>query len=265
MAWRPTEYLLEGELDNTTRGKVTGWMRFAGMRKKVTIELRGDFLADIRGAKIRFTGDLPLTDPENPAARRYMADFAERQTGKTRDITAGLPPHPYGTRPYIEWSDDDAGRVVVEPEKVTVIPESRPRLETNERSLGRPVRVTAVQPQSRAVAVKRISRVKLLTKAARRKLPPLYSQDSEGGAAVARVKFFTPDSSWTWYATEFDGEDTFFGLVDGQCKELGYFSLSELQTARGPMGLLIERDLHWQPKSLEEIAPEMFASESSGV
>ncbi len=28
MAWRPTEYLLEGELDNTTPGKVTGWMQF---------------------------------------------------------------------------------------------------------------------------------------------------------------------------------------------------------------------------------------------
>jgi hypothetical protein len=24
------------------------------------------------------------------------------------------------------------------------------------------------------------------------------------------------------------------------------------------MGLPIERDLHWQPKTLEEIAPEMF-------
>jgi hypothetical protein len=30
MAWRPSEYLIDGELDNTTPGKVTGWMRFAG-------------------------------------------------------------------------------------------------------------------------------------------------------------------------------------------------------------------------------------------
>jgi hypothetical protein len=34
MAWRPTEYLIEGELDNTTPGKVTGWMRFAGMKDR---------------------------------------------------------------------------------------------------------------------------------------------------------------------------------------------------------------------------------------
>jgi hypothetical protein len=79
--------------------------------------------------------------------------------------------------------------------------------------------------------------MKLMTKEIRRKLPVLYAQDGKGGDAVAHVKFFTPDSSWTWYATEFDGEDTFFGLVDGQEKELGYFSLTELLTARGPMGL----------------------------
>jgi len=60
-------------------------------------------------------------------------------------------------------------------------------------------------------------------------------------------------------ATEFDGQDTFFGLVEGQEKELGYFSLVELQGVRGPMGLPIERDLHWTPKMLAEIAPEMFS------
>ena len=100
--------------------------------------------------------------------------------------------------------------------------------------------------------------MKLLTEDIRKRLPPLYSQDSKGGKAVAYVKFFTPDSSWTWYATEFDGQDTFFGLVDGQFKELGYFSLGELQEARGPMGLAIERDMYWKPKTLEQIAPELF-------
>ena len=100
--------------------------------------------------------------------------------------------------------------------------------------------------------------MKLLTEEIRKKLPPLYSQDKLGGKAVAYVKLFTPDSNWTFYAVEFDGEDTFFGLVEGYCKELGYFSLSELQKARGPLGLPVERDLYWQPKMLEEIAPELF-------
>ena len=101
--------------------------------------------------------------------------------------------------------------------------------------------------------------MQLMTKEVRSKLPPLYSQEHLGGKAVAQVKFFTPDSNWTWWATEYDGEDTFFGLVDGQEKELGYFSLKELESVRGPLGLPIERDLYWKPKTLEEIAPELFA------
>jgi len=100
--------------------------------------------------------------------------------------------------------------------------------------------------------------MKLLTKELRERLPPLYSQEKLAGKAVAYVKFFTPDSNCTWWATEFDGEDIFFGLVEGHCKELGYFSLSELEGVRGPHGLSIERDLYWEPKTLKEIAPELF-------
>lgn len=55
------------------------------------------------------------------------------------------------------------------------------------------------------------------------------------------------------YASEFDGNDTFFGLVSGFEVELGYFSLSELEEARDALGLPIERDLHFQPKSLREL------------
>ena len=105
--------------------------------------------------------------------------------------------------------------------------------------------------------------MRLLTQEIRKKLPKLYEQEAKGGDAVVYVKFFTPWSSWTWYATEFDGEDTFFGLVDGHEKELGYFSLSELKSLRGPLGLSIERDLYWQPKKLREIAFELFAPAKS--
>jgi len=101
--------------------------------------------------------------------------------------------------------------------------------------------------------------VSLMTKEVRQKLPGLYAQEHLGANAVAYAKFFTPDSSWTWYATEFDGKDTFFGLVKGLETEFGYFSLSELESVRGPMGLPIERDLCWNPKKLKEIAPELFS------
>ncbi len=83
----------------------------------------------------------------------------------------------------------------------------------------------------------------LLDQETREWLPALYANEEQGLDAKALVKFFTPDSSWTWYASEFDGEDVFFGLVTGHVAELGYFGLSELEEARGPLGLSIERDL----------------------
>jgi len=67
------------------------------------------------------------------------------------------------------------------------------------------------------------------------------------------VKFFTPDAQWTRYASEFDGDDIFFGLVSGLEVELGYFLLKELKDVRVPMGLPIERDLYYEPKSLGEL------------
>ena len=108
--------------------------------------------------------------------------------------------------------------------------------------------------------------MKLLTQEIRKKLPPLYAQDGKGGMAVAHCKFFTPDSSFTWWISEGspimdDGVEVdfqFFGLVEGHCKELGYVNLSQLESVKGPLGLPIERDMYWQPKTLEEIAPEMF-------
>ena len=100
--------------------------------------------------------------------------------------------------------------------------------------------------------------MQLMTDEVRKELPPLGAQEHLGSKAVAHAKFFTPDSNWTWFATEFDGKDLLFGLVEGHEKELGYFSLSELEQVRGPLGLPIERDLHWKPRPLDEIAPELF-------
>lgn len=86
----------------------------------------------------------------------------------------------------------------------------------------------------------------------RRQLPGLYSTEHDSDP-IMRVKFFTPDADWTWYASEFDGEDTVYGWVDGLEQEAGYFSLSELQAATGPFGLHIERDIHFEPTRLSAV------------
>lgn len=94
--------------------------------------------------------------------------------------------------------------------------------------------------------------MKMMTKALRKELPKLYSQDGLGMEAVAIVKYFHPFSSWTWYATEFDGDNTFFGLVDGFDKELGYFNLSDFENTK-LRGLPFERDLYFKPTKLEDL------------
>jgi hypothetical protein len=108
--------------------------------------------------------------------------------------------------------------------------------------------------------------IQLLTKELRKRLPALYSQEDNPDPIVV-AKFFTPDSSWTWYAIEGSPVDEdgyydtdkpktdfcFFGLVSGIEAELGYFSLSELESVRGLFGLPVERDLYFEPVRLSKV------------
>ena len=93
----------------------------------------------------------------------------------------------------------------------------------------------------------------LMPESVLRQLPSLYSTEQQGDPIVW-VKYFTPDSSWTWYVTEYDpGDRLCFGLVIGYEIELGYFSLDELVTTKGPLGLHIERDLYFMPQPLSKV------------
>src|SRR4051812_14089617 len=92
----------------------------------------------------------------------------------------------------------------------------------------------------------------LLPQAVREQLPPLVTT-SEQENPMIQAKFFYPDFSWTWYAIEFDGEDIFYGLVDGDFTEFGTFSLKELMSTRGTLGFEIERDLSFKPLPLTEL------------
>jgi Protein of unknown function (DUF2958) len=105
-----------------------------------------------------------------------------------------------------------------------------------------------------------------LTKDLLKTLPPLYSQEDNPDPMVV-CKFFTPDAGWTWYTIEGSPVDenglydtdkekvdfVFFGLVSGLEVELGYFSLSELESIRGLFGLAVERDLYFESTRLSEV------------
>lgn len=64
------------------------------------------------------------------------------------------------------------------------------------------------------------------------------------------VKLFNPIGMGTWLLSEIDPEnhDIAFGLCDLGYPELGSVSLTELRSIRLPLGLAIERDLHWSAK-----------------
>ena len=94
---------------------------------------------------------------------------------------------------------------------------------------------------------------KLVPLSVLKSIPLLYATEDTKDP-VAHVKLFTPDSNFTWYLTEFDPQNKqCFGLVDGHEQELGYFSLTELEELTGPMGLPVERDLHFSPTKLSQI------------
>jgi len=104
----------------------------------------------------------------------------------------------------------------------------------------------------------------LLTKALEARFASVGRQEEKRDEALVIAKFFTPDSSWTWFATEFDPEyREFFGLVVGFEAELGYFSLGELEASKGPLGLPIERDLHWTEKTVREVRADLEGIESA--
>ena len=101
----------------------------------------------------------------------------------------------------------------------------------------------------------------LLTQEINGTLKPLYNSEKHPEMeAIAQVKFFSPYSQWTWYAIEFDGEDTFWGLVDGFEMEYGYFSYSELEAVTVFGGVpAVERDCHWSPRPVKEIEAQILS------
>ena len=99
-----------------------------------------------------------------------------------------------------------------------------------------------------------LRRHKLMTAEIRAALPALYTQDGKGDEATAHVKFFSPYSGYTFYVTEFDGDDTLFGWGGFTgTQEWGYASINELAstTVFGQVPA-IERDCHWASRTIRE-------------
>lgn len=67
--------------------------------------------------------------------------------------------------------------------------------------------------------------------------------------------YFLPN--WDWYVTEAekqdDGDWLFFGYVKGFANEFGYFTMRQLKSITGPLGLGVERDIYPTHKTLKDV------------
>lgn len=92
--------------------------------------------------------------------------------------------------------------------------------------------------------------MKLITKEIERRLLENGRRPDEDHRPV--VKVFNPCGAATWLITQMDPDvsDILFGLCDlgFGFSELGTVRLSELESAKGPLGLGIERDLYFEAR-----------------
>lgn len=127
MAWRIDESVVRGEIDNRTRGCVTGRIWFAGRDEPIELELAGNAWRDLAGRRLEFINPTPKPGD--------LARMATRQSGVIGDCTASrkvkVPevsmdelmelykqrkpfPWHWGNSLYLEWFSDANGRIVIE-------------------------------------------------------------------------------------------------------------------------------------------------------
>jgi len=97
--------------------------------------------------------------------------------------------------------------------------------------------------------------MKLMTNEIEQMAQQQYLKGAEMNGQMVVAKFFDPCGSWSWYLMNQDPEDPdyLWGIVRGFEVEMGSFSLSELESVKGPLGLGIERDLHFKSQPASEI------------
>jgi hypothetical protein len=138
MAWRLQDLVVEGEIDNTTKGIVTGWIQFSDRPDRVRLCLLGDCHPDLAGWRFKIKRRRPVPPWAEPADSTPLAaeqsghagDITADQTLRDSDcpvdellarIRAGEPaPHIMRKALYLEWYSSRNGRVVIQDTRLGV-------------------------------------------------------------------------------------------------------------------------------------------------
>ena len=83
-------------------------------------------------------------------------------------------------------------------------------------------------------------------------IPKLYETEEQTDP-IAHIKLFL--DGWTWFITEIsiDNNICFGYVISPFGAELGYFSLEEIKSIKGTLGIGVERDLSFKPTKLSII------------
>ena len=139
MAWRPGEWLIEGEFDNTTAGWTVGWLKIEGREEPLQLKLAGNCHPDLAGWKFRILRTGPYAEWAEPLGNLDI--IASDQSGHVGDITADQdvkhfecsveefvercragdpPPTTLRKAVYLEWFSNKNGRCVVQSTRLAV-------------------------------------------------------------------------------------------------------------------------------------------------
>ena len=141
MAWRPSDWVIEGELDNTTQGWTTGWILIGQPDDpiKLSLKLAGNCHPDLAGWKFKIVRIDPRPDWAEPLS--CLDSFSTNQSGHVGDITADQtlkhfecsteefirrsnlgepPPTTWRKALYLEWFSHTNGRIVIQSTSLTV-------------------------------------------------------------------------------------------------------------------------------------------------
>ena len=138
MAWRPSDWVLDGELDNTTLGWTIGWVRLLDRDEPLRLKLAGNCHPDLAGWKFRIVRLDPIPDWVDPPD---YTGIATDQSGTIGDVTADQmlqhhecsseefvrrsyagehPPTTLRKALYLEWFSRRNGRVVIQCTRLAV-------------------------------------------------------------------------------------------------------------------------------------------------
>jgi hypothetical protein len=127
MAWRIHEHVLRGEIDNRTRGRVTGRIWLAGVSDPLDLDLAGDCHPDLAGCVLTFENPAPVpvtTRPPMLQQRGTAGEITAARKVRVFDIPVAeaypmlkrgekVPEHTANGL-YLEWFSERSGNVVIE-------------------------------------------------------------------------------------------------------------------------------------------------------